>query len=236
MSPFGRKNYETRQDIKMISDQYSNNISLAEEIENILRQRILKGQYGIGERIKENQVADELKVSRTPIREAFKQLEKEGLIHSVPNRGSFAMGFTKQDIQDLYEVRAAVEVLAVERAVSAITDEELSTMQGIYDMMEFYTEKRASKKILELNRAFHGIIYNASESRFLSQVLKSYQSYVEQTRKVTVYNDENLAQIFKEHGEILEALKNRDLKKSLEKTREHLNNSKIRAERQIITK
>lgn len=221
----------------MISEKYSNNgISLAEEIENILRQRILTGRYGIGERIKENQVAEELKVSRTPIREAFKQLEKEGLIQSIPNRGSFAMGFTKQDIQDIYEVRAAVEMLAVERAVSRISDEELRTMQEIYDMMEFYTEKRASKKIIELNRTFHGIIYNASASRFLSQVLKSYQRYVEQTRKATVYNDENLEEIFKEHGEVLEALKNRDLKQSLEKTMDHLNNSRIRAERQIITK
>ena len=220
----------------MISDKYSNNLSLAEEIENILRQRILKGQYGIGERIKENQVAEELKVSRTPIREALKQLETEGLVQTIPNRGSFAMGFTKQDIQDIYEVRAAVEMLAVERAVSRISDEDLNTMQEIYDMMEFYTERRASKKIMELNRTFHGIIYHASESRFLSQVLKSYQTYVEQTRKVTVYNDENLAQIYREHGEILEALKSRDLEKSLEKTRVHLNNSKLRAERRIITK
>lgn len=220
----------------MISDKYPNNISLTEEIENILRQRILKGQYGIGERIKENQVAEELKVSRTPIREALKQLEKEGLIQTIPNRGSFSMGFTKQDIQDIYEVRAAVEMLAVERAVSRISAEELNTMQEIYDMMEFYTERRASKKIMELNRTFHSIIYHASESRFLSQVLKSYQTYVEQTRKVTVYNDENLAQIYKEHGEILEALKSRDLERSLEKTRVHLNNSKLRAEKQIITK
>lgn len=220
----------------MFGDKYSGSTSLTEEIENILRERILKGEYGIGERIKENQVAEELKVSRTPIREAFKQLEKEGLIQTIPNRGSFTIGFTKQDIQDIYEVRAAVEMLAVERAAANITDEELAGMQEIYDMMEFYTKRRASKKILELNRTFHGIIYNASESRFLSQVLKSYQTYVEQTRRVTVYNDENLEQILREHGEILEALKSRDLSKCLEKTSVHLSNSKARAEKQIITK
>jgi DNA-binding GntR family transcriptional regulator len=220
----------------MNEDKNSNNVSLAEEIEDIIRQRILKGQYGIGERIKENQVAEELKVSRTPIREAFKQLEKDGLIESIPNRGSFAMGFTKQDIQDIYEVRASVELLAIERAVSRISDEELNAMQETYDLMEFYSKKRESRKILELNRIFHSIIYNASKSRFLSQVLKSYQRYVEQTRKVTVYNDDNLDQILKEHGEILEALKNRDIEKALEKTSVHLSNSKARAEKRIITK
>ena len=216
--------------------EYTNNISLAEKIEDILRQRILRGQYSIGERIKENLVAEELKVSRTPIREAFKQLEKEGLIQSVPNRGSFAMGFTKQDIQDIYEVRAAVEMIAVERAVSRITEEELGLMQETFDLMEFYTKKRASRKILELNRTFHGIIYNASGSRFLSKVLKSYEGYVEQTRKVTVYGADNLNQIFMEHGEILESLKNRDLKNALEKTAVHLSNSKTRAEKRIIAK
>lgn len=220
----------------MNSDKFSNTVSLTEEIESIIRQRILNGQYGIGERIKENQVAQELKVSRTPIREAFKQLEKEGLIQSIPNRGSFALGFTKQDIQDIYEVRAAVEMLAMERAVAKISEEELYAMQETFDLMEYYTNKKASKKILELNRAFHSIIYNATGSRFLSQILKSYEGYVEQTRKVTVYCDENLNQILEEHREILEALKNRNQMNAMEKISIHLNNSKARAEKRIITK
>jgi len=220
----------------MSSNKFTNIVSLTEEIENIIRQRILKGQYGIGERIKENQVAEELKVSRTPIREAFKQLEKEGLIQSIPNRGSFAMGFTKQDIQDIYEVRAAVEMLAVERAISRISGDELNAMQETFDLMEFYTKKKESKKMLELNRTFHRIIYNATGSRFLSQILKSYEGYVEQTRKVTVYCDKNLNQILKEHGEILEAMKDRDLGKALEKTSAHLSNSRARAEKRIIMK
>ncbi|MDD4570568.1 MAG: GntR family transcriptional regulator [Tepidanaerobacteraceae bacterium] len=210
--------------------------SLSEEIENILRERILKGEYGIGERIKENQVAKELKVSRTPIREAFKQLEKEGLMETIPNRGSFAFGFTKQDIQDIYAVRAAVEVLAMEWAVSRISDKEIKALQETFDLMEFYTRKKGNKKMVELNRAFHEIIYNATGSRFLSQILKSYQDYVDQTRKVTVYYDKNLDLILKEHKEILEALKERNQEKALEKISVHLNNSKARAERGIISK
>ena len=82
-------------------DVFSSSFSLTDEIHNIVRDRILKGEYKIGQKIKETQIADELKVSRTPIREAFKQLENEGLIDYVPNRGCFAKGFTSQDIEDL---------------------------------------------------------------------------------------------------------------------------------------
>ena len=101
--------------------EFSSSFSLTDEIADIVRDRILKGEYEIGEKIKENQIASELKVSRTPIRDAFKQLENEGLIDYVPNRGCFAKGFTQQDVDDIYAVRTALEQLAVERAVQRIT-------------------------------------------------------------------------------------------------------------------
>ena len=103
------------------SNQFSNTFSLTDEIADIIRDRILKGEYKIGEKIKENQIATELRVSRTPIREAFKQLENEGLIDYIPNRGCFAKGFTKQDIEDIYAVRKALEVLSVEWAVNRLS-------------------------------------------------------------------------------------------------------------------
>lgn len=165
---------------------FLNAFSLTVEIANTIRDRILKGEYGIGERIKENQIAEELRVSRTPVREAIKQLEAEGLIESIPNRGSFCLGFTNQDIDDVYAVRTAVEVLAVKWTVNKITDEEIKSLQDEYELMEFYTKKKDGNRVMEINKRFHEIIYDASRSRFLIQILKSYQEYVHQTRKVTV--------------------------------------------------
>ena len=115
--------------------EFSSSFSLADEIADIVRDRILKGEYEIGEKIKENQIASELKVSRTPIRDAFKQLENEGLIDYVPNRGCFAKGFTHQDVDDIYAVREALERLAVERAVERITDKEIDEITKIIDSM-----------------------------------------------------------------------------------------------------
>lgn len=211
------------------SNQFSNSFSLTDEIADIIRERILKGEYNIGEKIKENQIATELRVSRTPIREAFKQLENEGLIDYIPNRGCFAKGFTKQDIEDIYAVRKALEVLAVEWAVSRITLEEINKLQDQSDLMEFYTNRKDSKKVSEINTDFHDIIYNATGSRFMAQVLRSYKEYIEQTRKA-LYNDQScLEEIFQEHRTILEAIKARDVVRAKEAMARHLDGSKRRA-------
>ena len=211
------------------SNQFSNSFSLTDEIADIIRERILKGEYNIGEKIKENQIATELRVSRTPIREAFKQLENEGLIDYIPNMGCFAKGFTKQDIEDIYAVRKALEVLAVEWAVSRITLEEINKLQDQSDLMEFYTNRKDSKKVSEINTDFHDIIYNATGSRFMAQVLRSYKEYIEQTRKA-LYNDQScLEEIFQEHRTILEAIKERDVQSAKEAMARHLDGSKRRA-------
>lgn len=217
----------------MIEGFGSNSLSLSVEVANIIKERILKGEYHIGEKLIENQVADELKVSRTPIREALRQLEKEGLVESVPNRGSFVLGLTKRDIEDIYAVRAAVEILAADWAVNRITEEELAGLREVFDLMDFYSKKQNSEKVLELNKEFHRIIYHASGSRFLSQLLKSYQEYVEETRKATVYCSENLPVILEEHRGILEAICERNARLARERLSIHLANSQKRAEQSM---
>ena len=147
---------------------FSNTGSLTNEIVDILRDRILKGEYVIGEKLVENQIATEFKVSRTPIRDAFKLLEEEGLIDSIPNKGSFAKGFTKQDMEDIYAVRKALEQLAVEWAIERIDAKETKALERQIELMEFYTKKKDSEKVMEINVAFHEIIYNATRSRFFS--------------------------------------------------------------------
>lgn len=208
---------------------YSNIFSLTDEIADIIRDRILKGEYHIGEKIKENQIATELRVSRTPIREAFKQLENEGLIDYVPNRGCFAKGFTKQDIEDIYAVRKALEILAVEWAVDRITPPEIDKLQDQCDLMEFYTTRKDGKKVLEINNDFHDIIYNSTGSRFMAQVLRSYKEYIEQTRRVIFYEQSYLEEILAEHKAILDAMKNSDKESAVKAIAEHLDGSKRRA-------
>ena len=210
--------------------EFSSSFSLTDEIADIIRDRILKGEYEIGAKIKETQIAAELRVSRTPIREAFKQLENEGLIDYIPNRGCFAKGFTQQDVDDIYAVREALERLAVERAVERITDAELRDLEEEWDLMEFYAKKKDAQKVLELNSTFHDRIYASTRSRFMAQVLRSYKSYINKTRKSVFYDETYLMAILKEHREILEAIKSRDKERAVRAVSEHLESSQDRAE------
>ena len=208
---------------------FSNSFSLTDEIADVVRERILKGEYEIGEKIKENQIATELKVSRTPIREAFKLLENEGLIDYIPNRGCFAKGFTKQDVDDIYAVREALEELAVRWSVARITEPELVALEEQVDLMEFYTKKKDKKKVLELNTSFHEVIYASARSRFLAQVLRSYKEYIEKTRKSIFYEQSYLEGILSEHRAIFEAIKDRDKERAVEAISKHLEASQERA-------
>ena len=210
--------------------KYSTSFSLTDEIADIVRERILRGEYEIGEKIKENQIADELRVSRTPIRDAFKLLENEGLIDYIPNRGCFAKGFTKQDVHDIYAVREALEELAVQWAVERMERNEIQALQEQWDLMEFYTKKKDSQKVLELNSAFHEQIYASARSRFLAQVLRSYKDYLDKTRKTFFYKQDFLESILDEHHSILEAIERRDSHAAVEAVHRHLKCSLGRAE------
>ena len=204
--------------------------SLTDSIAGVIRARILKGEYKIGEKIKETHVAEELRVSRTPIRKAFKQLEEEGLIEYVPNKGCFARGFTKRDIEDVYAVRKVLEELTVEWAVKRITDEEIRRMAEKCKEMQGYVDQADSARVLASNKEFHEIIYNATGSRFMSQVLRSYKEYIEQTTRPIFYEPKFLQQIVDEHREILKAFEKRDTESAVAAMSRHMTNSMGRAE------
>lgn len=214
----------------MAGREFPASASLTDEIADIIRERILKGEYEIGEKIKEKQIAEELRVSRTPIRDAFKLLENEGLIDYIPNRGCFAKGFTKRDVEDIYTVRESLEELAVKWAVERISDEEIKALEEQCEMMEFYARKHDTKKVLELNAGFHDVIYASSRSRFLAQVLRSYKEYLDKTRKSIFYDQEYLEAILREHRTIFEAVRQRDKQRAVEAMKAHLTSSQERAE------
>ena len=215
---------------KSKKEKQVNENTLTNEIADIVRERILKGEYEIGEKIKESSIAQELNVSRTPIREAFRMLEEEGLLDYLPNRGCYAKGFTKRDVSDIYTVREALEEIAMTWACERITDEEIEKLEEQGELMDFYTQKRDMDKILSMNSTFHDIIYNSAGSRFLAQVLRSYKGYLDKTRKSVFYEESFLDRIQEEHRAIFEAVKARDTERALEAIRAHLSASRERTE------
>ena len=204
--------------------------SLTESIAEVMRERILKGEYKIGEKTKETHVAEELSVSRTPIRKAFKQLEQEGLIEYIPNRGCYARGFTKRDIEDVYAIRKALEELTTEWAVDRITDSDIDQMEAKCDEMQGYVDKGDSAHVLSVNKEFHEIIYQATGSRFMSQVLRAYKQYIEKTTRPIFYEQKFLQEIVDEHRAIVRAFERHDTEEAVQAMSTHMTNSMGRAE------
>lgn len=205
-------------------------MALSTDLFSSLRKDILQGRLRQGEKLTEQQVCDEYKVSRTPVREAFKQLELEGFIETIPNRGAFVTGFTPQDIRDMYELRKSYEMLAVRWAIERITKDEYEKLEEAFEFMEFYTQKKDVEKMLNINMNFHDLIYKASHNRMLYRILSSFQLYIKQSRTArTDTSDTYLDEVLQEHRAIFEAFRDEDPVAGEAAAAKHLDNAKQRA-------
>ncbi len=188
-------------------DQKKENKSLTSLIFEKIREDILNGRYTSGDKLVEIKLADELGVSRTPVREALKQLELDGLVDNIPNRGVVVKGISVQDIDDILTIRLCIEGLVGEWAAERIDEDEIKTLEEIYDLMEFYTMKNDVDKIFELNTKFHETLYKATKSRYLEGVLNDFQLFIKRARNDSLKSEGRSDIALTEHYKILEALK-----------------------------
>lgn len=207
-------------------DQKKENRSLTSIIFEKIREDILNGRYEPGEKIVEAKLAEELGVSRTPVREALKQLELDGLVENIPNRGVIVKGISEQDIEDIYTIRMAIEGIAARWSVERMDDSELQGLKDIYELMEFYTFKKDVDKVFELNTRFHETLYKATKSRYLEHVLKDFQIFIKSTRNESLKSEGRMEQALAEHKLIMEALTNRDVDQAVKYIVNHVDNSR----------
>ena len=121
------------------------NYSLSARVYNHIRDGILAGTFAKGDELKEKNIGDELGVSRTPVREALRQLELEGLVSIIPNKGAFVEGVSTDDIRDIYEIRALLEGLCARWAATRISDEMMAAMEENIYLTEFHEKKGNAK-------------------------------------------------------------------------------------------
>jgi len=203
--------------------------SLSDNLFTELRKDILTGKLKDGDKLSEQQVCDLYGVSRTPVREAFRQLELEGFLHTIPNRGAFIVGLTARDLKDLCEMRKAFEIIAVRWAIERITKEEMERLEEAYEFMEFYTMKEDADKMLNINMRFHELIYEAAKNRMLSRTLSDYQFYIKQTKTNNSYLNGRLREVLEEHKQIYQAFLDKDPDAGEKAIAAHLDNAKKRA-------
>ncbi|HHV13597.1 MAG TPA: GntR family transcriptional regulator [Clostridiales bacterium] len=191
---------------KEVSDKYS----LRGRVFTKLREDILSGLYQENEELKENTIALELGVSRTPVREALRQLELEGLITMIPNKGAYVTGITSKDIHDIYMIRSYLEGLCARWACENITEAQIEALDEILYLSDFHARRSHYEQLVDLDNKFHEQIYKASGSKILNHVLTDFHHYVERVRKLTLAVPERAAKSSQEHAAILDAIRKRD--------------------------
>ncbi len=196
-------NYDVKQEV---TDKYS----LRGRVFHKIREDILSGKYKDHEELKEVAIGEELGVSRTPVREAFRQLELEGLLQIVPNKGAYVTGITAKDVEDIYMIRSLLEGLCAKLAADHITEEQLEELEENIYLAEYHSSKGHFDQMAELDNRFHHILYEACNSRQLQRLLEDFHEYVLRVRKKTLSNGGRGQVSNEEHKQIMDAIKAKD--------------------------
>lgn len=184
--------------------------SLRERVFLQLEEDIINGKYSEGQKLTEGMLSNELKVSRTPVREAIRQLELEGLVETIPNKAIIVTGITRQDIEDIYEIRISIEGLAARRAARNASEEELEKLKEITDLQEFYTLRKDMKHLVKTDGEFHEAIFRASGSKTLKNILSTFHHNLKKARSDSFGKPARAKAVLEEHKAIFEALEARD--------------------------
>ena len=185
---------------------YLDQESLRSRVFNHILEDILNGKYEEGQALVETKLAQEIGVSRTPVREAFRQLELDGLVTSIPNKGVVVNGISDKDIEEIFAVRSLIEGLAVRWATENINEEQRRDLEETAELMVYYTKKKDYQQLAKYDARFHSLIYDSCQSKVLRHILRSLMRYIQHARLGSLKVPKRAEQALKEHREILEAI------------------------------
>lgn len=187
-----------------------------------LRQAILHGKLGPLSRLNVSAIAEQLQVSRTPVKEAIHKLEQEGLVAIQPNGGAVVVELSPQDIEIIYTVRSMLEGLAARIAAQHLTAEELRVLGDILDEAKLYASKGRMREVAERNRRFHRLIYLSSKSAPLCKMISTLTEQLDGLRVSSLEVPGRVRKAEEEHHAILRALETRDSEAAERLMREHI--------------
>ena len=153
-------------------------LPLRDVVFNTLRQAIITGEFAPGERLMEISLANRLGVSRTPVREAIRKLELEGFVVMIPRRGTYVADISIKDINEVYEIRTSLDVLAAGLAAERINDDELETLQRLLVEIGQHIEENNMDKIVEVDIAFHDVLYQASRNERILNIINKMREQI----------------------------------------------------------
>lgn len=190
-----------------------------------LRQAILTGKLEPAQRLMEVQLADELGVSRTPVREAIRKLELEGLVVMIPRKGAYVADVSLKDIIEVLEIRSALEGLAASLAAERMNDEDLENLKQIAHDFEEYLKFDDVEKMVEKDIEFHDLMFRATNNHKLIQINNSLREQVYRFRVMYISDFDKSNSLISEHREIIKSLENRDSNSAMEHAMRHIDNA-----------
>lgn len=211
--------------LERVRNERYGDIPLNDKVYNMLVRDILKGNIKIGSRLTERIICEKYQISRTPVREAMRYLALNGLIEHVPNCGARVKGLSKEEKEDLLLLRKDSEEGAVSIAIKRASEYDLKELEEIFSYMEFYTKNKDVMNMIDINLAFHRIIYKATKNKMLEKHLITYQKYLDYTTPTNYYNSNYLNMVLQEHRLIFNAFINKDPEAGKLAMKNHMNNS-----------
>lgn len=210
---------------RLIPVKLENYKPLREIVFEHLRDAIIKGTLRPGERLMEMQLADEMGVSRTPVREAIRKLELEGLVIMVPRRGAYVADLSIKDVSETFEIRSALEALAASLAAERITAEENEEMERILVRIGAAIEAGDFQQTVELDEQYHNLLYQASRNDRLMQILNNLREQIQRFRVTTLAMPGRVHGVLNEHRQIAEAISERNAELAHRLALEHIENA-----------
>lgn len=198
----------------------------SEEAYMKIRQMILSRELENGERLVERKLAEKLGFSRTPVREALKRLQAEGLAKQQPYAGLVVSGLNKEDVLEFFEIREVLEALAVEIAISHRDKRLIDKLAEIIDEMKEAIETQNQDQLARAHSRFHQTIYAAAKRPKLIQLILNVQDYSESLLPVGYRQLDRTSVAFEEHKEIFESIEKGDVESAINKMRTHIRHAK----------
>ena len=191
-----------------------------------LKHAIISGDIPAGSRIVETAYAEKLHISRTPLREALRKLERDGLVEYVLHRGVVVRAFTIHDIEEIFTIRNAMMMLILPSVVENVTPEAIEKLRAILAEMDIAHEKADAEALAHLNRAFHSTLEHISDKRRILSVIDSQEEYIIRFSAVTIASIVRRSNAHNEHHQMLSYLENGDLESLEALMHHHLEESK----------
>lgn len=190
-----------------------------------IREAIISGHLPPGERLMEIQLAEEMGVSRTPVREAMRKLEQEGFLVMEPRKGAYVAGISMKDISEVFEIRASMESLAAGLAAERITEDELKQLMLHLDSVAESADHNDLNGIVITDTDFHDIIYKASRNERLVQIINNLREQIQRFRTTSLAFPGRMQVAVEEHRKMVDAISHRNVALAKELAQEHIENA-----------